>query len=267
MLIAAALALAACDGAPTATPTPTPTLRPSQTPFIPQLPALDLTNPAGVSDPTAAAAPNDESVPVTVEIAAADGLVLRGWYYPPASLAPGVLLFHDAGRDRQDWNLLAVALQNAGLAVLSMDLRGYGATGGAPDWSLARDDAQVMLEWLREQPRVDARVATVGAGTGANLALAGCAGHELCAAAMLLSPGDNDAALPTAPALGALGARAVFTAASGDDAEAATALDALAAGPHQLQLYRDSGHGTDLLNAEPGLQEQVVNWLVARLTE
>jgi dienelactone hydrolase len=261
---AAALALAGC-GAPTATMTPTPTLPPSPTPFIPQMPALDLTRPPGVNDPTAAAAPSDGTVPVTVEVAAADGLVLLGWYYPPASPAPGVLLFHDANRDRQDWNLLAAALQDAGLAVLAVDLRGYGATGGVPDWGAARDDAQVLLEWLRSQPRVTPRLATAGAGAGANLALAGCAGHELCAATVLFSPGADDAALPAAPAMGALGVRPVFIAASGDDAEAATALDALAAGPHHLQLYRDAGHGTDLLNAESDLQAQVVNWLVAQL--
>ena len=61
----------------------------------------------------------------------ADGVLLRGTWYPSAkdgSKSPAVMLVHKLGGDRTHpgWEDLAQALQQKGFAVLSFDLRGCG---------------------------------------------------------------------------------------------------------------------------------------------
>ena len=65
-------------------------------------------------------------------ISAPDGLILDATFYGPVVRpAPGVLLLHMEGRDRGAWDTLPERLQARGYAVLAVDLRGHGATGGA----------------------------------------------------------------------------------------------------------------------------------------
>lgn len=269
-LVGAALALSACGLlAPAPTPPPTETLVPTLVTVLPQVPTLDETRPPGVNDLTSAAAPSGGAVPLEVEIAAADGLTLRGLYYPQPESAPGVLLLHMLGRNKESWEGLAAALQAAGFAALAVDLRGHGATGGAADWTLARGDTLAMLDFLRRQPNVDpARVGIVGASIGANLALAGCASDAACRAVVALSPGLDYRGVTTEDAIPALGARPALFVASEDDAysaQTARTLDGLARGDHQLQIYQAAGHGTAMLSAEPGLIDLIVTWLKERL--
>ncbi|MBN1285945.1 MAG: alpha/beta fold hydrolase [Anaerolineae bacterium] len=273
LCIAVMMICAACDSRSATTATPTWTFPPSPTPLIPRLPTVDLTQPPGVSNPTAAAMPRDAAVPFAVEIPANDGLRLRGLFYAPAGVAPGVLLLHMLDHDKDDWNLLAPALQQAGFAVLAVDLRGHGATGGAPDWVLAQNDTAVLLAWLRARPDVNPeRVAAVGASIGANLALIGCAADAWCRTAVLLSPGLDYQGVRTEPALAIdrLGVRPVLLAASEDDAYAlasARRLAGLAQGAHRLQVYQSAGHGIEMFNTEPGLQDLIVSWLLEHLAQ
>ncbi len=39
----------------------------------------------------------------------------------------------------------------------------------------------------------------------------------------------------------------------------------MAAGDHQLLIYPDAGHGTDMLANAPDLEDQVVNWIMAHI--
>ncbi len=267
-----ALLLPACDLlAPPPEPSPTPA--PTQTPetLIPQIPTLNLTQPPGVNDPTAAAVPNDAAVPRAVNISASDGLALRGKFYPAAVPAPGVLLLHMLGHSKEDWNAVGSALQEAGFAALAVDMRGHGDTGGGADWVLARSDVGMMFEWLAGQPNVDGtRLAAVGASIGANLALIGCTEYAACRAVALLSPGLDYRGVKTEPAVVGLGERPLLLVASESDTysmQTVRALAEAAQGEPQLQIYQDAGHGTDMLNAEPDLQPLLTNWLTRWLME
>jgi pimeloyl-ACP methyl ester carboxylesterase len=268
-LVCLALVLPACGMLAPPSPTPTETPRPTPVTVIPAVPTLDLTGQPGVSDATAAAGPNQGAVPTGVEMPAADGLVLRGLFYPGPEKAAGVLLLHMLGGNKEDWGSLAAALQAAGLAVLAMDMRGHGASGGEPDWTAAQDDVRAMLDFLRAQPNVDPeRVALVGASIGANLALTGCADHEACRTVVLLSPGLDYHGVTTEDEMPRLGERPVLLVASEDDsysAQTARTLDGLAQGEHELEMYESAGHGTAMFNVEPGLHDLIVDWLRERL--
>ncbi len=294
----AALLIAACGTSspePTATPVRSnPTqgalliLTPTTIPLAPIEEGAGVGAPgvgaAGVSNPTQAGLaaegepaqplpsvtpqPTQERFPMT--IGAADGLLLQGSYYSAAQRpAPGVLMLHDGGSDRHVWDDLAQQLQRAGYAVLAIDLRGYGDTGGVPDWSRAPADVAAALTQLGELPGISpGRLIVVGAGIGANLGLNACADRVGCAAAVLLSPGLDYLGITTADAMTRMGQRAVLIVASENDdnnpADSVT-LDGLARGAHRLVIYPDAGHGTELFGTQPDLIPLIAEWLVAQV--
>jgi len=286
-----ALILAACgddgpDPTPTAAgPSPAPSLAPSAT-VDPVLPSGDGAGGAfvGASDPThaglAAEGQPDQDLPtitpqptqalLPMTISASDGLVIQATYYSaPVRPAPGVLLVPMEGTGREVYAALAERLQTAGYAVLAVDLRGYGDTGGAPDWTLAQADTRDALDMMADLPGVNrGQLAVVGASTGANIALNTCADFAGCNAAVLLSPGLDYRGITTAGAMARMGQRAVLIVASeNDDNNPAdsVALDGMATGDHRLEIYPNAGHGTDILAAQPDLPDRIAQWLLARL--
>lgn len=287
----AALALAACDvGQPASTAPPRPTdsgpiLAASPT-VDPRLPEGDgnLGESVGASNPTLAGLaaegqlledpptftppPTDAFLPLM--ISASDGLVLQATFYSsPVRPAPVVLMLHQVSGSRADWEPLAQRLQAAGYAVLTLDLRGHGDTGGAVDWSLAQSDVAAAVSLVMEMGDVDpAHIVMVGASIGANLALNACADTSGCAAAVLLSPGLDYHGITTSEAMVRLGVRPTLIIASeGDNNNPADSLtlDGMAQGDHQLVVLTDAGHGTAMFGADPALPDQIVQWIGARV--
>ncbi|MBN1966114.1 MAG: alpha/beta fold hydrolase [Anaerolineae bacterium] len=290
-LVGAVLLIGGCAG-PTATPTTTPgwlgsgpILAASAT-VNPVLPSGDGSGglSVGASNPTQAALaaegqPSAEPATITPEPTAAwlpmaiglsDGLVLRGTFYgAPVRPAPGVLMLPMEGGDRTAWDALAERLQALGYHVLTVDLRGYGDTGGRVDWALASGDVQAALDQLTSFAGVNtSQIVLVGAGIGANLALNACADLSGCAAAVLLSPGLDYQGITTAGAMARLGVRPVLIVASdndGNNPSDSMTLDAMAAGDHQLVITPAAGHGTEMFTAEPGLLDLIAGWLPVRV--
>ncbi len=290
-----ALPLAACETGTAPTPTETtesapPPLAASPTtdprPPIVEGPAIHEPGfgEAGVSNPTQASlaaegqpaqdaptiTPRPTQAKLPMMISASDGLVLQATYYSaPVRPAPAVLMLHQRGRDRTTWDALALRLQAAGYAVLTVDQRGHGQTGGAEDWARAQQDARDALTLLSELPGIaPGQIVVIGASVGANLGLNACVGLPGCAAAVLLSPGLDYRGIATAGAMAQLGARPVLIVASegdGNNPADSMTLERMAAGDHQLVILPDAGHGTDMLLKTPDLAERVVAWLAARV--
>ncbi len=213
--------------------------------------------------------PQATQAQVPMMISAPDGLVMRGTFYGAAVRpAPGVLLVHDRGLDRTAWDALAVRLQAAGYSVLTFDLRGHGETGGGVSWPLAQGDLQEALFQLADLPGINTtQLVVIGAGIGANLGLNACVEQLGCAGMVMLSPGLDDRGITTAEAMARLGARPVLILASENDNNNpadSVSLDGMAAGDHRLVIYPSAGHGTDILSAEPGALDLIVEWLRAR---
>src|SRR5512140_3900014 len=72
-----------------------------------------------------------------------DGLVIKGTFYPSSASdpAPAVLLLHQYGGNRRQWDPFTNALTAKGYNVLAIDQRGFGETGGNIDWILGQHDA------------------------------------------------------------------------------------------------------------------------------
>jgi dienelactone hydrolase len=120
-----------------------------------------------------------------VDVAAADGVKLRGTYYDPQEPGPGVIFFHQCSRERRLWEPLATKLSDYGAHVLVLSPRGTEDSQGAVwdyDGSLKHaleywrknwaGDAESGYQWLKAQTGVDSHnIVAMGAGCGSFLAL------------------------------------------------------------------------------------------------
>src|SRR5271165_1859176 len=98
-----------------------------------------------------------------VDLKASDGTILKASYFAAAKPGPGVLLLHQSNRTRKAWDELAAQLAAVGINTLTLDMRGYGESGGAV--SNGRTDAgdvDMAFQYLVAQPGVKRDVIGVG---------------------------------------------------------------------------------------------------------
>jgi dienelactone hydrolase len=209
--------------------------------------------------------------PQTVQVAATDGLKLVGDFYAAENTSseskPAVLLLHIIGSNRHSWSLLIPSLLDAGYSVLTVDLRGFGDTGGDINWSAATTDIQTWLDWLRRQPQVSSNaISIIGGSIGANLALVGCANDADCVTAIALSPGLVYYSLK--PDINQLNKRSALLIASQNDlypADSVKQMVSSASGDIGARIYPGTAHGTHLFEGSDkvreGLIATIINWL------
>ena len=111
--------------------------------------------------------------PRAVDLKAADGAPLKATYFAAAKPGPGVLLLHQSNRDRKSWEGEAAQLAEAGFNTLTLDLRGFGESGGKRgDFKRYPEDVDSALEFLTSQPGVDRQV--IGCGGAGWLGVTYC---------------------------------------------------------------------------------------------
>lgn len=254
------------SGADEETAVSTPLEAPTTEPTVDSRPTLTPPPPPGVDTAAEPAASQPETR--DVNIAAGDGLELQGTLATPGGLAPfpGVLLLHMLNSERAVWQEVGLVdgLLRSGYAVLTLDMRGHGDTGGARDWALAADDLQRVVDYLAAQPAVDeTRIAVIGASIGANMAFTTAAARSDVQTAVLLSPGLDYRGVTTEDKLAEYGERPLLIVASEEDSYAADSSRTLAeqAAAAQLELYTGAGHGTNMFAQETGLIDLLLNWL------
>jgi pimeloyl-ACP methyl ester carboxylesterase len=201
-----------------------------------------------------------------VDIAAPDGIVLKGSYFSPGKPGPGVLLIHQCNMDRHAWDSLTPQLTRVGIHVLTFDQRGFGATGGKGDQQKAVGDADTANAYLLSKKDVDkTRVAAGGASCGVTFSSEAAARHREITALLLLSGWTTDASRAYFAATPSL---AIFGAAADAGSDTADIRQAVAASKNptsMLKTYRGSTHGVAMFGAHPDLEPASVEWLRARL--
>jgi dienelactone hydrolase len=112
--------------------------------------------------------------PHVVDLKAPDGAVLKATYFAATKPGPGVLLFHQSNRTRKAWDDVAARLAAAGINTLTLDIRGFGESGGGPYEKLTgaetaherKDvwpgDIDVAWQYLVSQPGVKRDVIGLG---------------------------------------------------------------------------------------------------------
>ena len=170
--------------------------------------SLALVSPMGAAPAIGALAPAAGFAKgKTVAISTEDGLDLAATFYAPRKdQAPAVLLIHDAGADRQQFNSIADRLQKRGFGVMSLDLRGHGESKSDKlDWSKMSEeerpaawqrsprDVDAAAHWLLSQKSIlPTNLSLVGLGAGCALAARHAEADENVISLMLLNPKAKD---------------------------------------------------------------------------
>jgi len=103
--------------------------------------------------------------PQVVELKVSDGTVLRASYFATGKPGPGVLLLHQSNRTRDSWDGVARQLAAAGINTLTLDMRGFGESGGNAkpyDRPTNARDIDTAFQYLVSQPGVKRDVIGVG---------------------------------------------------------------------------------------------------------
>jgi fermentation-respiration switch protein FrsA (DUF1100 family) len=92
--------------------------------------------------------------PEAVTATTADGLALKGWYWPGEADKPLLIFFHGNGGNRDTAAKAAEAFAADGHGVLVADYRGYGDNPGKPDEAGLFADGEAFVALARRlQPR------------------------------------------------------------------------------------------------------------------
>ncbi|MGH2946258.1 MAG: alpha/beta hydrolase family protein [Solirubrobacteraceae bacterium] len=215
-----------------------------------------------------------------VSYATSDGVKISATLRLPPGRAPrpipAVVLVHQLGGDRHDFNALLPALGRAGYATLAYDIRGTGRSNGMVDGTVFRPgtdraayvammprDVTAALRYLRGRPDIDGeRIAVVGSSWGANVAIAASRLPGGPAATVAVSP-IADTIARSVQRRGR--PRGVLLIA--DRAELGSAWE-LARGfgrPGRVALAQREGHGVMLL-PDRAVRAEILDWL-ARLMD
>lgn len=219
----------------------------------------------------AAAALAGATYPKPATVTAADGVRLAASMAVPAKATRGVVLVHQDGRAKEDWDALAKVLFGNGYAVLAIDLRTQGANAregtptAAADYAAMQTDVAAGIAHLKAQGVKT--LALVGAELGANLVVNAAISDPSVSSLVLLSPGLDIRGIIASDAVPRYGNRPLLLIAAADDragTKAAAALDARAVGEHEFRLLERGGRGAQLLLRDPSLQGVIAGWIGAR---
>lgn len=210
-----------------------------------------------------------------VDLTAADGIHLKATYFPAPKPGPAVMLLHQCNRQRKIWDDLAKQLAASGINVLTMDLRGFGESGGIPiEKATPQQEQEQEKKWpgdidaafayLTSQPGVKRDVIGVGgASCGVDNSVQAAIRHPKEVKSFVLLSGSTG-----------IGGRKFLhqsqipiLAAIADDDEFPVSIDTTqwifslspAAGNRFLH-YTTGGHGAEIFAVHPELRDEIVEW-------
>lgn len=104
-----------------------------------------------------------------VSLVAADGTVLRGWFYPRGKDVP--LIVGYPGKTTNVGCCLPLVEQDTQHSYLLLNYRGSGGSGGVPTESALVADAVMALDWAREQMGGYSELWVMGYSLGSGIAV------------------------------------------------------------------------------------------------
>lgn len=203
--------------------------------------------------------------PTPASFTSSDGVRLAAAWGAPAGAHSGVVLVPMAGHAKEDWESTGTALYRSGVAVVAVDLRGQGKSGGGPvtdaDYPKMVADVTAAITFL--QGKGVTRVVLVGAEVGGNLAVTVAADNAAVVGVAMLSPGQTFKGVSAVDPARRLGERPLLLVASDDDPYALLSAKALAATSARSELVQLSGagRGTRMLTREPTLVGTLVGFV------
>jgi pimeloyl-ACP methyl ester carboxylesterase len=231
-----------------------------------------------------------------VDLKSADGTPLKATYFAADEPGPGVLLLHQGNRTRQSWDDLAGQLAAAGINTVTVDMRGYGESGGQhqgwprEDSSVKKtwaDDIDTAWQYLVSQPGVNGDVIGLGGAglLGVDNAVLTARRHSTRAKSLALLSGETF--LPGQQFLRQASQLPGLFVVSDDDEGPPTEevmewIYGISSNPSKrfvhypgkkapwngfedTQVPAVGAHGTDLFKSHPELPGIIVDWFVTTL--
>ena len=213
-----------------------------------------------------------------VDLKSSDGVTLKATYSSPGRPGPAMLLIHQCNMDRTSWSGITAELVDAGIHVLTLDLRGFGDSGGEgisggfPTFlQKSAGDADMALEYLVSQSGVDRTRVGVGGASCGGMILADLAARQTeVKALMLLSSPPSETAVKNMAATPGL---AIFAAATEDDPVTVGVADALRGAvkgskhPHSTaKIFAGTEHGLPMFEKNRSLEPELLDWLKTELS-
>jgi len=97
-----------------------------------------------------------------VDLKASEGIVLKASFFGAGKPGPGVLLLHQSNRTRKSWDEMAGRMAAAGINTLTLDIPGYGESGGKRDDKTAASGIETAFQYLVSRPGVKRDAIGVG---------------------------------------------------------------------------------------------------------
>jgi dienelactone hydrolase len=215
-----------------------------------------------------------------VDLTASDGTKLKATYFPAAKPGPGVLLLHQCDQDRKIWEPLPQQLAAAGISVLTIDMRGFGESGGVPHDKATPEEARATqaklpgdidqaFQYLQSQPGVKKDVIGVGgASCGVGNSVGTAMRHPEVRSLVLLAGPANYAGRQFLR--GDHNVPVLFGYADDDQYPPSILsiqwLYSLTADPSKkLVSYPNGRHGAEIFKAHPEFMTQITDWYVTTL--
>lgn len=218
-------------------------------------------------------------VPVSAEVTwkTQDGFAQHGTIYTPeVEMPPGMILVHQDGGSRGDWEHFALRARSRGYLVLAYDMRGHGESieqGGhtrrfnafdRADWERAIGDIGLAKDQLLAAGASPENIFIVGASAGGSLAFLYGTSDSAIQGMVLLSPGveyrgiDISAEIKENRRLPVL-----LMTAEGDrySADSAREMKAWSQGYTELRSYAGTSHGADLTMRSEQVLDDLFGWL------
>ena len=218
--------------------------------------------------------------PHRVEYTTSDGVVIIGNSWMPKDAntpAAAVILLHRYRSDRSAWRPLISLLEDAGFAIMAIDLRGHGESIKPEDRKLekrVRDRDPVLFRamhrdvfgayrWLQQRPEVDlSRLAIVGASVGCSVALDYAVRDKSVDTIVLMTPGEKYLGVDSIEDIKQFGRRPVLMLTSEEERSNGTQALSELAKHAELKTYTQTGiHGTRMFGKVPGVRHYIITYL------
>lgn len=185
---------------------------------------------------------------------------------------PAVILIHQGGSNKSEWNGFFEQLVKQNYIVLAYDIRGHGESDKVDNiYALFNDPNQAphdlisAIEYLKDNKNVDAeRIAIVGASIGANLACVGISKMDVKTAVAI---SGKTSAVENLNGSKDLDLKSIFYIASEGDqngkrVEWAKQLYNRTEPPRKIEAVpNSSAHGVSIFKDHPKVKNKIIKWL------
>ena len=220
-----------------------------------------------------------------VRFKTSDSIEIVGDYIAPPrskSPAPCVVLVHMLRVDRSSWAPMIPKLHKAGLAVLSIDLRGHGDSGAPQrdemrrraaeqDVSLFHEmhrDVEAAVSWLVGREEVDkTRLALIGATVGFSVALDYATHDPSIDVIVGLTPGSGYVGMDSVSGALMYGKRPMLLLAVETDSRATETISRMNPMIEVNIVGSGTGHGTRMLTQYEKTPGEIIDYVLSNLGE